>query len=211
MSNVYFIQAGQSGPIKIGIAIDVRKRLLALGCGSPEKLFLRATIPGGQKLERRLHRALRDHRLEGEWFSFAPLVRVTVAVAKLRGLEAIERFLDRMEAAPRKLVPSMKAESADFVADVKRLWAVAIKLAVERHGTDAVQEALDVNRAYFQQVRKGQISGVSKLLRLAALDPEACAPLFARINAVLVEDATIENARDALDGLLASLAPRRSA
>lgn len=64
---VYFVQRGH-GPIKIGMAIDVRNRLLTLQNGTPEPLRLLGTVPGGQKMELEMHRRFAAYRIGGEWF-----------------------------------------------------------------------------------------------------------------------------------------------
>lgn len=65
---VYFIQAGERGPIKIGWAEVVSTRMAQLQCGSPMKLTLLVAIPGGAARERDLHRRFADIRVRGEWF-----------------------------------------------------------------------------------------------------------------------------------------------
>ena len=67
---VYFIQAGENGPIKIGRSTNPMKRLLSLQTGASEPLRLLATIPTvGPQLEAELHREFAHLRLYGEWFS----------------------------------------------------------------------------------------------------------------------------------------------
>jgi hypothetical protein len=65
---VYFIQAVNGGPIKIGTAIDPKKRLASLQLSCPFRLKILATRPGGERLERSLHRRFAAYRLHGEWF-----------------------------------------------------------------------------------------------------------------------------------------------
>lgn len=64
---VYFIQA-ETGPIKIGVASDVRKRLGNLRGASPVPLTLLLSISGGPMAEYSFHHKFRAHRLHGEWF-----------------------------------------------------------------------------------------------------------------------------------------------
>lgn len=67
---VYFIQAGEGGPIKIGRSVHPMKRLLSLQTGASEPLSLLATIPAaGPRLEKELHREFAHLRLYGEWFA----------------------------------------------------------------------------------------------------------------------------------------------
>lgn len=66
---VYFIQAGDGGPIKIGFAQDPQARLRELSTGSPARLsLLRAVSASGIHQEQMLHRQFGDLRLKGEWF-----------------------------------------------------------------------------------------------------------------------------------------------
>lgn len=68
-ADVYFIQAVNGGPIKIGIAVDVESRLETFQCGSPVPLRIVGVIRGaGISTEQRLHRRFAAHRLHGEWF-----------------------------------------------------------------------------------------------------------------------------------------------
>ena len=68
----YFIQAGDDGPIKIGRASDVHRRLKELQTASHERLRLLAVIRGDH--ERSMHKFCGDSRLHGEWFR--PTARV---------------------------------------------------------------------------------------------------------------------------------------
>lgn len=65
---VYFIAAGDNGPVKIGSSVNPQKRLQALQGASSVKLSILLTIPGGYDLERRLHVRFATERLTGEWF-----------------------------------------------------------------------------------------------------------------------------------------------
>lgn len=67
---VYMIRQGERGPVKIGVAKDVVRRLETMQTGNHERLTLLRTFEGDTAEERRLHRQFADHRLSGEWFSF---------------------------------------------------------------------------------------------------------------------------------------------
>lgn len=80
-SFVYFIAAA-GGPVKIGMAMDVQKRLASLQTAHHERLEVLATATGGAKQERAYHKKFAKHRLEGEWFEpypdiLAEIVRLT--------------------------------------------------------------------------------------------------------------------------------------
>ena len=68
--DIYFIQFGDGGPIKIGITNSVERRLKNLQSASPIKLNLLGTIKnGGTQLEEKLHIRFNRSRINGEWFN----------------------------------------------------------------------------------------------------------------------------------------------
>lgn len=58
----------QIGPIKIGCAGDPYARLDQLQTSSPYELTLIGYVPGGERLERELHKKYAHLHLRGEWF-----------------------------------------------------------------------------------------------------------------------------------------------
>jgi len=69
---VYFIRAGEDGPVKIGKADCVDTRLATLQCGHYQDLILLRTLPGGIEEEKWAHEAFRINHIRGEWFKFDP-------------------------------------------------------------------------------------------------------------------------------------------
>lgn len=67
-SYVYFVRAGDDGPVKIGRSIDVPQRAAALQTANHEPLRVLARVPGGSSMELMLHRQFQSVRLHGEWF-----------------------------------------------------------------------------------------------------------------------------------------------
>jgi len=70
---VYFIRAGHTGPIKIGVASNVDRRLDTLQTGNHMELFLVAKIKCQSKthaysIENALHKKFKGKRIRGEWF-----------------------------------------------------------------------------------------------------------------------------------------------
>jgi len=66
---IYFIQAGEGGPIKIGYTgSDPRLRLSSLQSMSPSQLAILAVIEGTEDDEHALHLLLRQYRIRREWF-----------------------------------------------------------------------------------------------------------------------------------------------
>jgi len=71
---IYFIQKGESGPVKIGFSKDISKRKKQLQTGSDEKLNLIFSFPGTMSEERNLHTQLEKLKIrkQGEWFEYDP-------------------------------------------------------------------------------------------------------------------------------------------
>ncbi len=65
---IYFARAGR-GPIKIGLTNGIaKKRVASLRTGCPYPLKILAELIGDERHERALHLALREHRVNGEWY-----------------------------------------------------------------------------------------------------------------------------------------------
>ena len=73
---IYFIQAGDSGAIKIGTCRDdqIKARLGALQIGNPDEFRVLGIMDGNEAYERALHSRFRNHRQRGEWF--APVTEI---------------------------------------------------------------------------------------------------------------------------------------
>jgi len=104
LPKVYFIQAGDGGPIKIGTATDVAKRLSTLQTAHHEKLRVVATIDGGRERELAVHANFAEDRLHGEWFRPSERVLEFIDRSKDPGyvamslLSYINRLLDKYNA-----------------------------------------------------------------------------------------------------------------
>lgn len=72
-SCIYFIQAGDAGPIKVGFTSgDVQRRVTQLQTGNPSALAILGAIKGTAERERQLHGRLSPWRAKGEWFKPHP-------------------------------------------------------------------------------------------------------------------------------------------
>lgn len=69
-SVVYAIAAGDS--VKIGYTTNLEQRMKAIQSTCPHPIVCLGTAPGGQLLERALHRQFARHRVYGEWFDLPP-------------------------------------------------------------------------------------------------------------------------------------------
>jgi len=70
---VYFIRAGNRGAIKIGWAINVKRRMAAMQTGNAFELKLLAVIPCQSKdhaihTEKQMHKFFKRQNIRGEWF-----------------------------------------------------------------------------------------------------------------------------------------------
>lgn len=77
-SSVYIVEAGPSGPCKVGYSERVRLRIEDLQVGNPQPLRLLGTLPGGIEVESALHAHLRSEWLHGEWFLRGPRLRALI-------------------------------------------------------------------------------------------------------------------------------------
>ena len=87
---VYFIQANQNGPVKIGTAEDVIGRLRELQTAHYMTLRLLREIDGDRRIESALHKQFASLRIRGEWFAFHPdMMTVTAADFDLKPTAAV--------------------------------------------------------------------------------------------------------------------------
>jgi hypothetical protein len=79
---VYFV-GWSGGPVKIGVARDVRQRLCDLQAACPYKLEVWAAVAGSYGLERDYHMRFATYRLHGEWFERVP--EILAEIDRLNG------------------------------------------------------------------------------------------------------------------------------
>jgi len=115
---LYFIQANEGGPIKIGASRDPHARLEAIQANCPFRLKILTMVfcdtpYGAWHLERKLHETFASGRLHGEWFR--PCVRLVRYVEEARNGGDIHACLDnakrRKQARERRKAPCGKQVS----------------------------------------------------------------------------------------------------
>lgn len=181
---VYFIQVGSDGPIKVGFTTNIEKRILGIRHGLPESAQLLATIPGGKKLEKAIHRGLSEYRMRGEWFRPAKEVLGLSIVAKKLGRPSVERWIEQKQQQVILRLPEMR-RSNDFDQDIRWLVAFAFREAVARWGYSKVCTTLGKSRDAVEKYCAGiSEPGVVSWFRLAVLDPGAALPFHARCGDV---------------------------
>lgn len=67
---IYIIEEGENGPLKIGTAVDVDRRIKTLQGGNSNELRLVMSFEGEADLETKIHKDLSEHKVRpnGEWF-----------------------------------------------------------------------------------------------------------------------------------------------
>ncbi len=144
---VYFIQAGEKGPVKIGYAKDVFARAYGLQCGHYDTLNIIRVIDLECWAELWLHDHFKLSRIRGEWFKYTPEMESVVPCESQR-----ERF------SPQKpthtpcivVVPKLQAfldsqgltrgEFADQIgttAEAVRLWLTGQRIP-KRKSTEKI-------------------------------------------------------------------------
>jgi len=71
---IYFVQAGEAGPIKIGCSKNPHQRHQDLQVYHYETLYLLGYIEHSDILENQLHQLFEHDRIRGEWFRPTPAV-----------------------------------------------------------------------------------------------------------------------------------------
>lgn len=87
---IYFLCVGHA--VKIGYTTDPARRIADIRTYLPDEIAGLAVVRGGRAEEQRLHRALRPHRIRGEWFKNCPDVQAVVCQSLLRGRLALEEL-----------------------------------------------------------------------------------------------------------------------
>lgn len=103
---VYFAQAGDNGPIKIGQTRDVHTRIRALRAMHYEEVRLIGVIPETFIPEGRLHIEFDKHRIRGEWFRPDPeILAVAAAGQAVFGAGYVHTIPDELRAEYVTLMP----------------------------------------------------------------------------------------------------------
>lgn len=119
---VYFVQAGEGGPIKIGFSVRVDLRLSKIRADNHEPVSLLGVMDGDQEAEVALH--ARFQRRRGEWFEFEPTADLLDFIAKLNPLDIPGRGGKR-RIDPATLFVWRRCRVRDSWFEVPYLWHLA--------------------------------------------------------------------------------------
>lgn len=85
ITHLYIVKSGtlKNAPVKIGVAVNVEKRITELQTGNPSELILMYKIPMNSRahaysVEARLHREFKRHCILGEWFRARVVHKINV-------------------------------------------------------------------------------------------------------------------------------------
>lgn len=138
---IYFIQAGDGGPIKIGFSADPEKRLVKVQSDNAAECQLLGILPGGEAEELALHARLAGARIRGEWFAATPEVLAEVparVVAADRDFVSLPQFLAQrgnLTALSRALgvTPAAVLRWIEGRVPAERVRAVAAQTGIPPH------------------------------------------------------------------------------
>jgi hypothetical protein len=88
---VYFIQGESGGPIKIGYAKDVSRRIAEIQTGFPDNLICLTFFPGNIPMEQLIHKDLKQYWLRGEWYKPDPFVLKKMKAYEKRANELAQK------------------------------------------------------------------------------------------------------------------------
>lgn len=98
---VYMIQAGENGPVKIGVTGNVWNRFMALQTDHYVDLSILRVFEGDEVQERLFHNRFAPWRIRGEWFHFHPDMIADLGVLEL------DFPRDRKRSGRRRKLPSL--------------------------------------------------------------------------------------------------------
>ena len=134
IGTVYFIQAGNDGPVKIGFTSDVEKRRVQLQIGCPHPLKVIREVDGDLAVERAFHDRFRSRRIRGEWFQFDAAMLTSPA---MKTVPSIPCHTGGMAKHPHPLTAYLKDQklSQEEFADKVGVHRSTIIRVVKRRGS----------------------------------------------------------------------------
>ena len=139
---IYFVQAGEEGPIKIGVAENVERRIAGLQVAHFVDLKLRLMLEGDDRHESYLHAKFEPYRMRGEWFK--PVVQL------LAFIESPEPFPKFSPLVMDMIVFKLGDRQDKFLSSIEGYLNTA-KVPAARFGMQAVK---DPNFVF--ELRKGR-------------------------------------------------------
>lgn len=137
---VYFIRRKgvAAGPIKIGYAVNLEKRIKTLLTATPEGFEIIGTIDAGRGVEKALHRELADFCIGGEWF--APSSEVLAAIEQAKSGRFDHEDNHR---GPRPIISEPQRELEANIVDETRFYLNELIKREHRGSGDTLSAARD--------------------------------------------------------------------
>jgi hypothetical protein len=159
---VYFVQAGEGGPIKIGFAANAKLRIDKIRVDCPDELIVLGVIDGGPGDESWLHGYFAEHKKRGEWFHPVPELLAYIANhPKRRDIVRGKRGGPRYSTRPRST--PMSGPHSDAIAAWER------RLDEARVSVNAVCRQADMDATtFFRWKRYGIVPRVKLWRRFEA-------------------------------------------
>lgn len=123
MREIYFAQCGDR--IKIGISVNPSARIEQLRQGAGSTVTLIASVAGDFSIERALHKKLRQHRIDREWYRDHSDVRAAIQncinlFPAPNAREQRKRSADKFKAVCKILWPEKTADALAEIAGTDR-------------------------------------------------------------------------------------------
>ena len=126
VKQLYAIQAGEDGPIKVGIAANAASRVRDLQTGNPYKLRLLGYSVVRKEWaiqwEKKVHERLKANRMEGEWFRVAPHVKRVVAAIISGEIQQAVNIKEPAEMAKHNMCVPVRATAAHADGSLFEHW-----------------------------------------------------------------------------------------
>ncbi len=137
---IYFIQAGELGPVKIGHGTNPRRRLHNLQIGSAEPLRLLGIREGDEEEERHLHQRFAHLHIRGEWFTFSPEMLDGLSVVHFRRKTLNCKTHDPMKNSATRIIERFGgtralARAIDKPASTVQSWKDSGRIPAQHQGT----------------------------------------------------------------------------
>ena len=128
---IYFIQSGCGGPVKIGITDNLDARVNQIQNGNPEPVEVVAAYDVVDRtaaidIEKGLHEFFKWHRIRREWFRPSCLMYDFIGDSNLTGLRANLDLKNNFRAFKKTVNSEINGANNDAY---DKLWVAGVKLA----------------------------------------------------------------------------------
>ncbi len=173
---IYFVQGEDGGPVKIGKADDLAKRLIGLGTSRPDKLVVLAAAPGTVEQERLVHARFASVREKGEWFTATDELMTYTRLVAANGAGAWPQ-LNTFTVTNRDASQKVTSHETVAVTPIRAVPSEPPVLAVPTHPdppeTRGVEAIFEDDEPRLATVTHGdEFNGMDEAMRLRSLSKE---------------------------------------